>query len=333
MALVCIKADVPLFGHKPHRSSVSARDPAAAARRVGPRPPSGRPRSASPWTDASMVARCVRGGRVVRVVAVLVACMTFAADSATAQGSRLDGPGLVITATENQYSGIIAEAARRFGLPAEWIRLVMQVESAGVAAATSPAGAMGLMQLMPDTYAAMRKRHGLGNDPYDPRDNILAGAALLRELFDRYGVPGFLAAYNAGPARYEQYLTQGRPLPTETMVFVAALAPAIVNTRPDDPAGVAVDAPPSPEEAPIFIARGSSRRIDGPSARARSAEGETETLFAERRPSERRAAGATVDDSRHAGPATSDVPHTARTDVATPDSRLFVAPARKQERR
>jgi integrase len=56
---------------------------------------------------------------------------------------------------------------------------------------------------------------------YDPHDNILAAAAYLRELHDRYGAPGFLAAYNAGPVRYEEHLTTGRPLPAETRAYVA----------------------------------------------------------------------------------------------------------------
>jgi hypothetical protein len=86
---------------------------------------------------------------------------------------------------------------------------------------------MGVMQLMPDTWAALRVRYGLGRDPYDPRDNILAGAAFLREMHDRYGSPGFLAAYNAGPSRYEDYLDQRRPLPGETIAYVAELLPLI----------------------------------------------------------------------------------------------------------
>jgi hypothetical protein len=90
---------------------------------------------------------------------------------------------------------------------------------------------MGLMQIMPKTWAELRARYGLGADPYDARDNILAGAAYIRELSDRYGAPGFLAAYNAGPGRYERHLETGRPLPAETQAFVAALAPVIESTR------------------------------------------------------------------------------------------------------
>jgi hypothetical protein len=82
------------------------------------------------------------------------------------------------------------------------------------------------MQVMPETWADLRLRYDLGNDPYDPHDNILAGTAYLRELRDQYGSPGFLAAYNAGPARYEEHLT-GRPLPAETQAYLQKLVPGI----------------------------------------------------------------------------------------------------------
>lgn len=120
----------------------------------------------------------------------------------------------------------VAEAARRFGIPEAWIRAVMGVESAGDATATSLKGAMGLMQIMPATYADLRSRYGFGPNAYDPRDNIVAGAAYLREMYDRYGSPGFLAAYNAGPGRYEEYLA-GHTLPAETRRYLARLAPHI----------------------------------------------------------------------------------------------------------
>lgn len=119
----------------------------------------------------------------------------------------------------------VAEAAQRFGIPTRWIWAVIRVESGGVVRATSQAGAMGLMQIMPATWEQLRERHGLGNDPYDPRDNILAGAAYLRAMYDRYGVTGMLAAYNAGPGRYEDYLLRARPLPDETLAYMAKLTP------------------------------------------------------------------------------------------------------------
>jgi membrane-bound lytic murein transglycosylase B len=111
------------------------------------------------------------------------------------------------------------------------IRAVLQAESGGDPRARSSKGAMGLMQIMPETWADLRGRYALGSDPYDPRDSILAGAAYLRELLDRYGSPGFLAAYNAGPARYEDYLA-GRPLPDETRAYLAALGPLVMGNDP-----------------------------------------------------------------------------------------------------
>jgi len=119
----------------------------------------------------------------------------------------------------------IAEASRRFGVPAHWIRAVMQAESAGDKGTVSLKGAIGLMQVMPETYAELRLRYRLGTDPYEPRNNILAGAAYLREMHNRFGPDGFLAAYNAGPGRYDDYLKRGRPLPEETRNYVAALRP------------------------------------------------------------------------------------------------------------
>ncbi len=129
----------------------------------------------------------------------------------------------------------IAAAAHRFDIPEAWIAAVMRAESGGQATVDgrpirSPAGAIGLMQVMPQTYAALRARYGLGTDPYAPRDNILAGAAYLREMLDRYGVPWFLAAYNAGPARLDAFLHSGRALPAETQRYLAALAPQIDGT-------------------------------------------------------------------------------------------------------
>lgn len=118
----------------------------------------------------------------------------------------------------------VRDASLRFGIPEQWIWAVMRVESAGRIDATSPVGAMGLMQVMPGTWTNLTARHGLGSQPYDPRANIMAGAAYLRQMHDRYGSPGFLAAYNAGPGRYEQYLHGERGLPTETQNYVARLA-------------------------------------------------------------------------------------------------------------
>src|SRR3546814_2432973 len=86
----------------------------------------------------------------------------------------------------------VAEASQEFGIPEDWIYAVMRVESGGRIGAVSSAGAMGLMQLMPGTWARQRARFSLGSDPFDPRDNIIAGTSYLRAMYDRYGADGFL---------------------------------------------------------------------------------------------------------------------------------------------
>ena len=126
----------------------------------------------------------------------------------------------------------ITEASSHFGVPEHWIRAVIRAESGARQRARSSRGAMGLMQIMPGTWKELRARHGLGTNPYDPHDNILAGTAYIRELHDRYSAPGFLAAYNAGPGRYERHLVTGRPLPAETRAYIAALAP-MIDRAPD----------------------------------------------------------------------------------------------------
>lgn len=122
----------------------------------------------------------------------------------------------------------VADASARFGVPINWIERVMRAESGGRTMLdgrpiASPAGAMGLMQLMPDTWAEMRTRLGLGDNPHDPRDNILAGTLYLRLMYDRFGYPGLFGAYNAGPGRYARHLATGEPLPGETRAYLKAL--------------------------------------------------------------------------------------------------------------
>jgi len=153
------------------------------------------------------------------------------------------------------YVPFIDEAAQRFELPANWICAVLRAESGGDPSAVSPAGDMGLMQIMPATWDELRIHHGLGADPFDPRDNILAGAAYLRQLHDRYGsIRAMLAAYNAGPARYEASLA-GEPLPPETRTYIAALAPIIDNQSLAGATGSARPIAQSWREAPLFAAQ------------------------------------------------------------------------------
>jgi hypothetical protein len=164
---------------------------------------------------------------------------------------------------KDPWRDLIAEASGRFDVPEQWIRAVMHRESGGRATVkgkpiTSPAGAVGLMQVMPATYAELRDRHGLGPTPADPRDNIMAGTAYLREMYDQFGSPGFLAAYNCGPACYSAVQAGRQRLPRETKQYVAALAPVVAKTTPRGTGGepateaimVAAAEPPKPAPRP-----------------------------------------------------------------------------------
>ena len=161
---------------------------------------------------------------------------------------------------EDPWRPYIIEAAQRYDVPERWIREVMRVESGGHAyengePITSPVGAMGLMQVMPDTYSDLRTRYPeLGPDPYEPHNSILAGAAYIREMYDAYGKPGFLVAYNAGPHRLDDYLNRNRPLPDETRRYVSMIGPYIADSWPNrrSPAeqyaanALPLDIPPGP---------------------------------------------------------------------------------------
>ena len=139
----------------------------------------------------------------------------------------------------------------------------MRAESDSNVREVSPKGAMGLMQIMPDTWTELRSRYGFGADPLDAHDNILAGAAYLRELHDRYGAAGFLAAYNAGPARYEDHVATGRPLPDETRAYMALLGPTIAGDQIDSAAIVTIAAR-SWADAPLFVERAGSKGATEP---------------------------------------------------------------------
>ena len=143
----------------------------------------------------------------------------------------------------DQWRGFISEASRRFGIPETWIIRVMRAESGGKTRLkgrpiTSQAGAMGLMQLMPGTWASLRISLNLGANPHDPRDNIIAGTAYLRMMYDQFGYPGLFGAYNAGPGRYAAYLRGKSRLPSETIAYMASVGAvrshidaAVVSTK------------------------------------------------------------------------------------------------------
>jgi len=195
----------------------------------------------------------------MRSHALLLFTALLALGSGTTHAIAQATPGPV-SISAHPHAAFIAEASQRFGIPEHWIRAVLRVESAGDVRAVSSAGAMGLMQVMPETWAGLRIRHGLGRDPYDPRDNILAGTAYLREMWDRYGnVAAMLAAYNAGPGRYDEYRSIGRVLPAETRAYVATLAPLLGGDAAADVLAMAPSPPPDWREAPLFVAQSTGK--------------------------------------------------------------------------
>lgn len=171
----------------------------------------------------------------------------------------------------SSWRACIVQASADFGISVPWIEAVMQAESGGRThlngrPITSQAGAMGLMQLMPGTYQMMRVKHGLGPDPYAPCDNIRAGTAYLRAMYDRFGYPGLFGAYNAGPGRYAEWL-KGRPLPLETRLYLRK----VVRPEPTLASGLAlfVAADTAPEPVPLensnglFVRLGQTARTEG----------------------------------------------------------------------
>lgn len=166
---------------------------------------------------------------MIALLAVLGACAQAPQRTASAPQTRsYTPPG----PPHDPWGPWIREASRRFDVPERWIREVMRQESGGRASATSPVGAMGLMQVMPGTYRELQRRHDLGDDPYHPYDNLMAGTAYIRQMYDLYGSPAFLAAYNAGPRRLEDFLYNRRGLPRETRNYVARVGPGVIRSSP-----------------------------------------------------------------------------------------------------
>jgi len=205
------------------------------------------------------MARLRNRGTIVFIVAIFASSMLWS-EEARAERTLLTTQQAVAPPT-NPVAAVVAEASKRFSVPEPWIRAVIRVESGGELRARSSKGAMGLMQIMPGTWTDLRGRYGFGADPYDPHDNILAGAAYIRELYDRYGAPGFLAAYNAGPRRYESHLATGRPLPDETQAYVATLAPMIGGEQTGRKI-VAVAKSPTLARSALFVVRTASSFFD-----------------------------------------------------------------------
>ncbi|MES3027731.1 MAG: lytic transglycosylase domain-containing protein [Pseudomonadota bacterium] len=223
-----------LFGHLAAAFLVPAKTSSGVARSRGPGRPLGRRHRRLALEGGEHGGRLVSVGTttrtppVRRASAILVSVLALLVDGS---GVALSAP-VPTTPVEAQIETAVIEASRRYSLPVGWIRAVMKAESNGEVRAVSAKGAMGLMQIMPATWEELRGQLELGPDPFDVRDNVLAGAFYLRQLLDRFGRHGFLAAYNAGPGRYAQHLTEGRALPLETRAYVARLAPVLLLSEP-----------------------------------------------------------------------------------------------------
>lgn len=149
------------------------------------------------------------------------------------------------------YDDLIDQHAATYGVDADLVRAVIQIESGYDPQATSHKGAMGLMQLMPATAAALGVRN-----PYDPADNIRGGIAYLRQLLDRYGNREelALAAYNAGPTAVARY---GNTVPPyrETRNYVSSVQrqlTASAASSASEPARTEEDAPPARDPKVIY---------------------------------------------------------------------------------
>jgi Transglycosylase SLT domain len=160
----------------------------------------------------------------------------------------------------DRWNPLVKEASRRFNISGQWIRAVIMIESGGKTMLTenrpiiSRAGAMGLMQLMPETWREMRRAYALGPDPYDPHDNIMAGAATLSLLYQQYGYPTMFAAYNDGPGMLEAHRALNEPVPAETASYVRDIASILstgVRHRPGSKAALARLT--RPDGAPVMI--------------------------------------------------------------------------------
>ena len=163
----------------------------------------------------------------VAAVSVMGAASEFAKEKAMDVGQLIE-----------RWTPTIKAAAEKFGIAEDWIKAVIRMESGGRTLLsekkpiTSDKGAMGLMQVMPATYHDMQQQYGLGGNPYDPHDNIFAGAAYLSWLHDRYGYPKMFAAYNAGPGTVEAKHT----LPNETRAYVKGIANILGDKTASEPA-------------------------------------------------------------------------------------------------
>ncbi|QQO23755.1 lytic transglycosylase domain-containing protein [Bradyrhizobium diazoefficiens] len=263
---------IPLSARLQYQSLVPATFPKVSTQTCWPRLPPGRGGCAFSLAITrrllSVILTCGLGGLLT-----LGLPLTGKAEPAS-RGQAALLPGVVAV---SPHAGVVTEASRRFGVPEHWILKTIELESGGKVHAVSTRGALGLMQIMPRTWVELSTRYGLGIDPFDPHDNIVAGTAYLREMLDRFGTEGFLAAYNAGPKRYEEHLAAGRPLPEETLAYVRRLAALLGFDRREHVSAITrqiVDW----RAAPMFVGRNGNPSANGSSPSVQQSRGSSRDL-------------------------------------------------------
>ena len=273
-----LETPVSPFDHRRDYFSVPTILSGPAAPSDGQGRPEGRGERAPSLTAASTAEGCCSAWTMLAVVGVVIIATCVIDREVRSEPLSATSP-----AASDHLDGFIAEASERFGIPAALIRAILRVEGGEDARIRSRKSAR-LMQFPPDMWTELRLRYALGDDPSDPRDNILAGTAHLREMYDRYGSKGFVAAYHVGPTRYAEHLKTGSPLPLETQAYVAVLAPLIERGLKDVVGSTAPANVISWRKAPLFIAQPKRGAGDSPSASSVPAERSSPSQFTADRP-------------------------------------------------
>lgn len=216
------------FGRSQRYSSIPARLSTIRVRCDTRSPRQSRRGSALPLTTARTMRPVPTFGTIVSCLGLLPTLGLSSTDAArVASRAQAELSSYCVRAVASAV--FATEAFLQLAIPECWTR----GEERWARQAMSSKGAPGLMQIMPGTWVEPSARYGVGLDPFDPHDNILAGTAYRREMLDRFGLGGFLAAYNVGPRRCGDSLETGQPLPGQTAGYASTLASLVGIERRD----------------------------------------------------------------------------------------------------